>query len=117
VAQGLPEKFETVMKNKLPFGHRVGPNTAKIIPPVVEIKLSKNPYGRGNPAWGYCYSLSNGVIEIDPRLKSKDYLDTLVHELLHRELCFLREEHVGSVATLIAKELWEKGFRRICSQE
>jgi hypothetical protein len=40
-------------------------------------------------------------------------MDTLIHELLHREFCFLREEVVGEVATVIAKELWEKNFRRL----
>ena len=79
---------------------------------MVERPLSRSPY-KGNPVWGHCDSDNTGAIEIDPRLRPLDYLDTLVHELLHREFCFLREETVTAVATVIARELWEKGFRRI----
>jgi len=92
---------------------RVGPNHSKKFPPVIERKLSKNPY-RGNPRWGQCDSFQTGVILIDPRLKPLDYMDTIIHELLHREFCFLREEVVTQVATVIGRELWEKGYRRTC---
>ena len=92
---------------------RVAPSKSKTFPQIVETELSKNPYGSGNPTWGECDSFGSGVIRIDPRLGPLDYCDTLIHELLHREFCFLREETVTEVATLIAKELWEKGFRRL----
>jgi hypothetical protein len=92
---------------------RVGPNHSKKFPPVVERSLSRDPYGPKNAMWGRCDSANTGAIEIDPRLSSLHYLDTLIHELLHREFCFLREEVVTEVATVIAKELWEKNFRRL----
>ena len=92
---------------------RVGPNHSKKLPPVRERNLSRDPYGAKNAKWGHCDSFFTGAIEIDPRLSSLHYLDTLVHEVLHREFCFLREEVVGTVATIIAKEIWEKNFRRL----
>lgn len=92
---------------------RVAPNkTRKRFPRIVERELSKNPYGGGNVPWGQCY-LETGKIEIDPRLGPQDFLDTLIHELLHREFCFLGEEIVDEVATIIAKEIWKKHYRRI----
>lgn len=78
--------------------------------------MSRNPY-KGNPFWGHCDSFNTGAIEIEPRLSDLDFLDTLIHELLHREFFFLREEVVCSVATVIAKELWEKQYRSHRSSE
>jgi hypothetical protein len=92
---------------------RVSPNKSKKFPPVVETKLSRDPYKGKDTVWGRCDSANTGAIVIDPRLSSLHYMDTLIHELLHREFCFLREEVVGEVATVIAKELWEKNFRRL----
>lgn len=90
---------------------RISPNRSKKFAPVVERKLSKNPYGRGEPIWGLCDSFYSGGVQIDPRLRDFDYLDTMIHELLHREFFFLREEIVNSVATIIAKELWKRQYR------
>jgi hypothetical protein len=92
---------------------RVSPNKSKKFAPVVERNLSRDPYKGKDTVWGHCDSFNTGAIEIDPRLSSLHYMDTLIHELLHREFCFLREEVVGEVATVIAKELWEKNFRRL----
>jgi hypothetical protein len=92
---------------------RVKFNTSKTYPPVIERnQTKKGPYSKGHPGWGVCYQRS-GAIEVDPRLRPLDYLDTLIHELMHREMPLLREEFVTEVATVIAKELWEKNFRRI----
>lgn len=84
----------------------------KKFPPILEIPLSRNPYKKkGKVVWGRCYA--NGVIEIDPRLRPIDFLDTLIHELLHREFPDLRESKVTEAATIMAKELWESDFRRL----
>ncbi len=82
-----------------------------IVRKITERKLSRNPYGSGKACWGFCRP--NGSIVIDPRLKTIDFLDTLVHELLHREVPDLSEDCVLGAGTIIAKELWAKGFRRI----
>jgi len=62
-------------------------------------------------AWGLCYD--DGQIEIDPRLESKDYLDTLIHEMLHHHFPELEEEDVEMIATKMAKELWKANYRKI----
>jgi len=62
-------------------------------------------------AWGLCYD--DGKIEIDPRLASKDYLDTLIHELLHHHFPDLEEEDVETIATRITSEIWKAGYRRM----
>jgi hypothetical protein len=78
---------------------------------ITERKLSKNPYGKGRPTWGLCRP--DGTIIIDPRLRPQDFLDTLIHELLHREIGDLSEDCVLGTATILAQELYKKGFRRV----
>lgn len=55
----------------------------------------------------------DGHIEIDPRQKSSDYLDTLIHEHLH--FCFpkLREGRVTWAAGVIAKAIWKARYRKV----
>lgn len=60
---------------------------------------------------GYCKP--NGKIVIDYRLKAFRYMETLVHELLHRHIPMASEEWVTANATIIAAALWEKRIRRI----
>jgi len=63
-------------------------------------------------AYGIAYS--NGVIEVDPRQDPQEYLDTLIHELLHQAAptSYLDEEAVVEVAQVLTKHLWESGYRR-----
>lgn len=60
---------------------------------------------------GFCFP--DGRIEIDPRQKAFDYLDTLIHEHLH--FCFpkLKESKVSWAAGVITKAVWKKQYRRI----
>ena len=74
-------------------------------PRVVERKLGRYK------AWGTCSS--DGEIEIDPRQKPKEYLDTLIHELLHWISPKMSERKVRASARLITAELWTRGFRKI----
>jgi hypothetical protein len=74
-------------------------------PRVVERKLGRYK------AWGTCSS--DGEIEIDPRQKPKQYMDTLVHELLHWISPKMSERQVRAAARLMTRELWKAGFRRI----
>lgn len=62
-------------------------------------------------AWGVCWS--DGHIEIDPRQKSKQFLDTLLHECLHHFWTDLSEEEVTHAATITAQVVWKLGYRRI----
>lgn len=61
-------------------------------------------------AFGQYY---DGVVEIDPRQDSKDYLDTLIHELLHHYFQDLPEAEVLEIATQITAQIWAKNYRKV----
>lgn len=73
---------------------------------VVERKLGREK------AFGLCYR-GIGLVEIDPRQASKEYLDTLIHEMLHNFFPHAAEWRVGKVATKMANVLWKHSYRRI----
>jgi hypothetical protein len=55
------------------------------------------------------------TIYVDPRQKSKEYMDTLIHELLH-VMPLSRgwsEEDVEKSAEIVTYFLWKQGYRRI----
>lgn len=60
---------------------------------------------------GFCHP--NGQIDLDPRQLSKDYLDSLVHEVLHRELPELSEQQVIEIAAAMTAAIWRRNYRRI----
>jgi hypothetical protein len=55
----------------------------------------------------------SGRIIIDPRQLPEDYLDTLVHELIHVGAPEFSEKKTEKLANLISKGLWKWGYRRI----
>jgi Zn-dependent peptidase ImmA (M78 family) len=62
-------------------------------------------------AYGYAYPEKN-LIEISPKQTESQYLDTLIHELLHilnPEEC---ETKVLKDASVIRYHLWKQGYRR-----
>lgn len=60
---------------------------------------------------------SDGLIEIDPRIKGKKRLDTLIHEHLHHYLPNMPEDDVTKLATSIANALWANRVRIIDSEK
>ena len=52
-------------------------------------------------------------IEIDPRQFSKEYLNTLIHEMLHCFLPDLSERNIIRMAGLMTNAIWARRFRRI----
>lgn len=54
-----------------------------------------------------------GLVEIDPRLRARSYLNTLVHELLHAAFPGLAESRVRRVAYLLSSRIWSARFRRL----
>lgn len=52
-------------------------------------------------------------IEIDPRLRNKDYLYVLTHELTHMALPEATEEAVVRISELISRGIWQQGYRRL----
>jgi hypothetical protein len=74
-------------------------------------KVKERLLGRER-AYGLCWQ-GIGLIEIDPRLRPKAALDTLIHEMLHHYAPKWSEAKVKRVATAMASILWEHRFRRI----
>jgi hypothetical protein len=57
--------------------------------------------------------LEDGIIEIDPRQKPKEWLSTLVHEALHVSFPDMDEAPIAAAEKKIAAILWRAGVRRI----
>ena len=76
-----------------------------------KIKVVDKLLGR-QKAVGQAYSDAR-VIEIDPRQTSKNYLDTLIHELLHVYNPEWSENKVSKTANEITDIIWKKNYRRI----
>lgn len=53
------------------------------------------------------------LIEIDPRQRRKQFLNTLVHELIHKADYSMSEKQVRKIARVIADHLWDMRYRRI----
>jgi hypothetical protein len=53
------------------------------------------------------------LIEIDPRLRAKDALDTMIHEMLHHYAPEWGENKVQRTASAMAAILWQHRFRRM----
>ena len=75
------------------------------------IKVVEKKLGR-EKAWGQAW-MSDYLIEIDPRQKSKKYLNTLIHEILHCLYPSDRETKVKNNADVLASYIWDKNYRRI----
>ena len=76
-----------------------------------KIKVKEKKLGREG-AVGLAYA-SEMEIVIEKRQGSKDYLDTLLHEMLH---CFAPkwgEKRVNDTANEMTRVIWEKSYRRI----
>ena len=73
---------------------------------IVERKLKRQG------VFGQVY-LDEGVIEIEQRLRPREWLSTLVHEALHVAFPDLREEPIEAAEKKIADILWRAGIRRI----
>lgn len=72
------------------------------------IHIAKPP---SNPRWlGSCQP--NGRIYINPSQGAESFLDTAIHELLHRYFPWLSEDMVTLVANDMRIDLWSLGYRR-----
>ncbi len=63
-------------------------------------------------AIGKAHSDDN-LIEIDPRLKGKKYLEILIHEALHLLYPKASEAEVIKKSITMTNLLWEQGYRKI----
>ena len=79
--------------------------------PRKKIKVKEKKLGRQG-AVGLAYADEIEIV-IDKRQDSKNYLDTLLHEMLH---CFAPrwgEKRVTETANEMTRVIWDKNFRRI----
>ena len=76
-----------------------------------KIKVIDKKLGRQR-AVGLAWSDAK-IIEIDPRQTSKNYLDTLIHELLHVYAPNWSETKVSKTAKEMTQIIWQKNYRRI----
>ena len=61
----------------------------------------------------YGISSSDGVIEIDERLKGKKHCEILIHEVLHLLNPKDDEKTIIRKSVTLTKILWNEGYRRI----
>ena len=61
----------------------------------------------------YGISSSDGVIEIDERLKGKKMMEILIHEILHLLNPKDDEKTIIRKSVTLTKILWKEGYRRV----
>ena len=61
----------------------------------------------------YGISSSDGVIEIDERLKGRKMLEVLIHEILHLLNPKDDEKTIIRKSVTLTKVLWKEGYRKI----
>ena len=79
--------------------------------PRKKIRVKEGKLGRQR-VYGLAWA-DRMTIEVEERQDSKDYLDTLIHEMLH---CFAPawgEKRVADTAKEMARVIWDKNYRRI----
>ncbi|MFZ9472489.1 MAG: hypothetical protein ACO26H_02195 [Sediminibacterium sp.] len=62
--------------------------------------------------WGWA-NQEDFEVEIEKNQPAKEYLNTLVHEMLHCLLPDLNESQISRMANIMADEIWRKRFRRL----
>lgn len=77
------------------------------------IKIVERKLGHER-AFGQAWQ-GEGLIEIDPRQSSRNYLDTLIHEGMHIIFPTMREYKVRRAANQLSNLVWRQNFRRIKS--
>jgi hypothetical protein len=76
----------------------------------VRIKIIYRKLGKEQ---AYGISSSDGVIEIDERLKGKKHCEILIHEILHLLNPKDDEKTIIRKSVTLTKILWNEGYRRI----
>ena len=76
----------------------------------MKIKIIYRKLGK-EQAYGICSS--DGVIEIDERLKGKKHCEILIHEILHLLNPKDDEKTIIRKSVTLTKVLWSEGYRKI----
>jgi hypothetical protein len=76
----------------------------------VRIKIIYRKLGKEQ---AYGISSSDGIIEIDQRLKGKKHMEILIHEILHLLNPKDDEKTIIRKSVTLTKILWAENYRRI----
>jgi hypothetical protein len=76
----------------------------------VKIKIIYRKLGKEQ---AYGISSSDGVIEIDERLRGKKAMEILIHELMHLTNPEDDEKTIIRKSIILTKVLWKEGYRKI----
>ena len=63
-------------------------------------------------AWGWA-NKEDFEIDIEKHQCSKEYLNTLIHEMLHCLLPDLSEKAITKMANIMASQIWKRRYRRL----
>lgn len=77
---------------------------------IPRIKIVYRKLGREQ---AYGVASSDGIIEIDSRLKSKKHLEVLIHEVMHLLQPEDSEDEIIEKSITLTKILWKENYRRI----
>jgi hypothetical protein len=80
----------------------------------MQIKIIYRKLGKQQ---AYGIASSDGVIELDSRLKSKKHLEVLIHEVMHLLQPEDDEEEIIRKSIILTKILWKENYRRIDQSE
>lgn len=72
--------------------------------------VSNKDRKKGLRCWGLAHP--DPVIDVDPRQGSKNMMDSLLHETIHKLMPNLCEADVVSAAGTLKNVLWVMGYRR-----
>lgn len=73
---------------------------------VKKIPLDEN----GQKILGYCYTGEN-YIEVERDQPDKEFLSTLIHEILHHLSPAYGEQKIIQMEKIMAEAIWRKGYR------
>jgi hypothetical protein len=76
----------------------------------VKIKIIYRKLGKEQ---AYGISSSDGIIEIDERLKGRKMMEVLIHELMHLVNPKDDEKTIIRKSVTLTKVLWKEGYRKI----
>ena len=82
----------------------------KLHNPKPKIRIKYRKLGK-EKAWGIAHS--DGLIEIDPSIKSKKHLEIVIHEVLHILFPEASEQEIVEKSIILTKILWSEHYRRI----
>ena len=78
------------------------------------IKVKYSKLGK-QKVWGFAHS--EGLIEVDERLKGKKKMEIIIHEVCHLLNPEDSEEEVVRKSIVLTKTLWHEGYRKIDNTE